>query len=252
MPQFLVSPNNVDPVGGQAVVTGAEARHLALAFRARPGDRVFLFDGAGRRWCARVCEVAPEAVRLDGLEGAPSNESRLEVTLVQSVPKGDRWTWVLEKATELGVTRIVPVRSRFSVAVYAEDQGAAKVRKWQALAAAAAKQCERGHLPAVGHPTDLARFLASLEPPAPGEARVVLAERSAREGPLPSGAVERAVLAVGPEGGWAPDELDAFGRSGFVALSLGPRILRSETAAVAGVAALQLRWGDLADPRPPC
>jgi 16S rRNA (uracil1498-N3)-methyltransferase len=253
MPQFLVFPDDVDAEAGEARLRGEEARHLLAVLRARPGDLVLVFDGLGNRWSGRLREVrGPEQEAwLGDLTPLPPNEPSVEITLVQSVPKGDRWEWILEKATELGVVRIAPVYSSRSVTAVSHSRRGPKSARWRGIAAAAAKQCERARIPVVEPPVELSAFLSGLRKPSHGEARVVLAERFTGEAALPSEPLETALLAVGPEGGWAPHEMEAFRLADFIPLGFGPRILRSETAALAGIVTILLRWGALAGAKIP-
>lgn len=248
MPQFLLEPSGLAADGRSAVLRGAEAHHLLRVLRARPGDAVLLFDGAGRRWEGRLAEAGRAEALLTGLSPRPPNEPPFALVLAQCLPKGDRWPWILEKGTELGVTCFAPLRSRRTVG---GQDGKDRTERWAAVAAAAAKQCERALLPEVLPPADLEAFLQGLGPPPAGEARLACVERSAEPAPWPEALPQRVLLAVGPEGGWAPDEVTALEGAGFLSLSLGPRILRAETAAVAALVRIQALWGDLVAPHHP-
>ncbi len=243
MPQFRVNAQDVDEEAGRAVVRGAEARHMSRVLRLRPGQRVQVFDGAGGRWSG-VVERAGAEVWVAGLSRLPGNESTLDLELLVALPKGERWEGVLEKGTELGVARFLPVYTGRTVPRLREDRRAAKVDRWSRIVAAAAKQCERGRVPAVEPPVDLAEALEALGRPRPDEVRIVWAERRGRD-PWPSLRPARVVLASGPEGGWAPEDLGRLTAAGFVTMGLGPRILRADTAAVVGAALAQAQWGDL-------
>lgn len=250
MPQFLLHPEDVVPAVGRAVLRGAEAHHLVRVHRARRGQGVDVFDGRGNRWRGTLESVGPSEAVLVDLKALPSNEPPGEVWLVQSLPKGDRWSWLLAKGTELGVTRFLPVRSERTVAGADRDHDEGRASRWAALAAAAAKQCERGAIPRVAALAPLAECVERLGPPSAGEVRLWLAERG-EPGDLPRGGpAVRVILAVGPEGGWTPGERSLFRGAGFGELTLGPRILRAETAALASVALAQSLWGDLVDRRP--
>ncbi len=250
MPQFRTSPDAVDETAGVAWVRGHEAHHMVKVFRARPGEVVGLFDGTGRRWRGVVACVGT-TVRVERLEPLPENEPSLEIHLVQAVPKGERWEWILEKGTELGVSVFHPVVTRRTVVRVPRHKAAARQGRWQRIAEAAVRQCERGRIPRVEPLRDLAGALQTLGPPGSDERRIVWSERSGCALPAgPEPGPRRVVLAVGPEGGWDPEELGCLERAGFVRAGLGPRILRSETAALVGVAVVQARWGDLVAPAP--
>ncbi len=246
MPQFLVERADVDRSAARGWLRGDEARHLTRVLRARPGDRVLLFDGHGSRWEGRLLAAGAAEAEIGDLTPLGPQESPLALELVQAVPKGERWEWLLEKATELGVTALWPLVSDRTVAQAAPGRADAKAARWRQRLVAAAKQCERGRVPSLAAPAPLGALLGALGEPAPGEVRLVLAERRPEEPfPAPAAAPRRAILAVGPEGGWTPEELREFRRAGFAPLGLGPRVLRTETAAIAGLALLQAWWGDL-------
>ncbi|MBI5017819.1 MAG: 16S rRNA (uracil(1498)-N(3))-methyltransferase [Deltaproteobacteria bacterium] len=252
MPQFLLDPGGLAPDARSAVLTGAEAHHLLRVVRTRPGDRVKLFDGRGRRWQGRLAAGgAPDAARVEALEPLPSHEPSLELRLAQSLPKGDRWTWLLEKGTELGVSHFAPLRSRYTVVTPAAGKAQDRRARWTAIALAAAKQCERGVVPDVAEAQDLDAFLSGLGAPAAAEVRLVCLERSTAPPPALAGRPAHVTVAVGPEGGWSPEEVEALQRAAFLPLSLGPRLLRAETAGVAALVWVLARWGDLVAPGDP-
>jgi 16S rRNA (uracil1498-N3)-methyltransferase len=157
------------------------------------------------------------------------------VHLIQALLKGDRWEWLLEKAVELGATRITPVVTGHTVARPGEGRSGDKLERWRKRALAAAKQCERGIVPEIDPPVPLDKFLKTLPAPEEGESRRAFLERAGEEPPAPAhpGAVIR--LAVGPEGGWTEQEIAQLAAAGFRGAGLGPRILRGETAALAAL-----------------
>lgn len=218
------------------------ASHVAKVLRARNGDAVVLFNGDGREFAGVIEEVRGARVRVAAGEGrAVDRESPLAITLLQCVPRGDRMDFIIQKATELGVTHIVPVMSQRSVVRLDAPQAEAKAAHWQAVAVSACEQCGRNLVPDVLAAQPLLSYLGDS---APQGIRLVLEPDSATTAvPQVEAAVE---IAIGPEGGFAPDELEALRLSGFMAVSFGPRILRTETAAIAAVAWLQSRFGDLA------
>jgi len=227
--------------GSLVELPSAAALHLVKVLRLRSGDGLVLFSGDGREFPAtiesvrgsRVCAAVGEGRTLD-------RESPLAVTLVQCVARADRMDVIIQKATELGVARIVPVLSRRSVVRLDTSQAESKVAHWRAIAIGACEQCGRNRLPLIDGPRQLIHYLG--EAPTTGP-RLVLEPDSPTGGPLTIGAA--AELAVGPEGGFDTEELEAFRVSGFMPLRLGPRILRTETAALAAVAWLQSRYGDM-------
>jgi 16S rRNA (uracil1498-N3)-methyltransferase len=229
------------------------ASHLAKVLRARSGDELVLFNGDGREFPARIESVRGSRVSASvNSARAVDRESPLKVTLLQCVPRGDRMDFVVQKATELGVERIVPVLSQRSVVRLDAAQAASKQAHWRAVAVSACEQCGRNRLPAVEVPQPLLNYLGAMAPQkAPHALRLILepegaAAENARAIDVAAGcAVTHAEIAIGPEGGFAPEELDAFHLSDFSVLGLGPRVLRTETAAIAAVVMLQTRFGDM-------
>jgi 16S rRNA (uracil1498-N3)-methyltransferase len=228
------------------------AAHIAKVLRARSGDEVVLFNGDGREFSGVIESVRGN--RVATVIGAPREvdlESHLAITLVQCVPRGDKMDFVVQKATELGVSRIVPVTSRRSVVRLDERQAHSKQTHWQAVAISACEQCGRARLPSIDTPAPLLNHLGQL---APAEDRRWVLEpqttAAALDQPAHGSAMQRqppsaAQIAVGPEGGFAEDELEAFRLAGFTRLGLGPRVLRTETAAIAAIVWLQTLFGDM-------
>lgn len=218
------------------------ASHLAKVLRARSGDPLVLFSGDGREYTGAVESV--RGSRVTAAVGAAADvdrESPFAITLVQCVPRGDRMDFIVQKATELGVARIVPVLSQRSVVRLDESQKVSKATHWRAVAVSACEQCGRNRLPVIETPAPLIEYLANSQAAAP---RLVLEpdlEPAAALGSLDA-AVE---IAIGPEGGFGDGELDAFRLAGFRRVRLGPRILRTETAAIAALTWLQTRFGDM-------
>jgi 16S rRNA (uracil1498-N3)-methyltransferase len=168
-------------------------------------------------------------------------ESRLAVTLIQGIARGDRMDLIVQKATELGVARIVPVLSRRSIVRLDWDQAQAKAAHWRSIAVNACEQCGRNRLPLIDSPRPLLEHLAA---PAIAGARLLLEPDAAAAAPEHT-VGNAAQIVIGPEGGFDSDELEAFRISGFSPVRLGPRVLRTETAAIAALAWLQSRFGDL-------
>jgi 16S rRNA (uracil1498-N3)-methyltransferase len=233
------------------------AAHLAKVLRARSGDELILFNGDGREFNGSIDGVRGSRVSASVGDGRPvDRESPLAITLVQCVPRGDRMDFIVQKATELGVARIVPVLSQRSVVRLDAAQAESKANHWRAVAVSACEQCGRNRLPLIDAARPLLNYLGD---PAPGTGpRLVFEPESApRPGADPpaapwhngaaaaSGAVVDAQIAIGPEGGFAPDELEAFRIAGFSQGGLGPRVLRTETAAIAAMVWLQARFGDM-------
>lgn len=217
------------------------ARHAVRVLRLPPGAPIVLFDGRGGEYEARIERV--ERDRVVAAVGAwhdVERESPLEVTLVQAVQAGEKMDLTVQKAVELGVSHIVPVTSRRSVSRLAGERAGRRVAHWQGVAAAACEQCGRNRVPQIAPLEKLEFWLAR---PAGNELRLVLAPNAGQSlAHLPP--AERVQLLVGAEGGLDPQEIMAAGQVGFQAVGLGPRILRTETAGIAALAAMQALWGD--------
>lgn len=221
--RFFVAP----PVAGERVeLTGDEARHLANVMRAKAGDDVMLFDGSGAEFDARVTSIGPRAVGLTILQRREaSRELPFELTLAVALPKGERQKWLVEKATELGVTRFVPLISRRGVA----QPTAATIERLRRTVIEASKQCGRNRLMEIAAPTSAEELFAA----AGTDFMRFVANPGGEAWPAGLVAGANVIAAIGPEGGFASDELQTARQSGWKLVSLGPRILRVETAALA-------------------
>ena len=225
--------------GAVCALSGPEAHHLIHVMRCKPGDRVVLFDGTGAEFVAQVEEVGRADVRLAILARHPlDRELPVPLTLGVALPKGERQKWLVEKAVELGVARLVPLRTSRSVAQPVEQALARLCR----TVIEASKQCGRNRLMEITEPQDWADFVETSR----GAPLRILAHPDGRSRPArpcvfgelwreadPPNAVH---LAVGPEGGFTPEEVALATAAGWQAVSLGPRVLRIETAAILLVA----------------
>jgi 16S rRNA (uracil1498-N3)-methyltransferase len=231
-----------------AALHGDQAQHLSRVLRAQPGMEFDVIAG-GRAWLARIASIDRDSVRftlLEELKTAPA----LPVTLLLSIFKFDRMEWAIEKAVELGSSRIVPVLAERTEKHLAQAAGK-RVERWRRLGLEAAKQSRRSDLPEIAEPTRLASILAangsandpkrSTAADLTGPLRILLSETE-EDQPLlriletRGDAVEGIMLAIGPEGGWTAAEIALFTGAGWHSASLGPRILRVETAVIAALA----------------
>jgi 16S rRNA (uracil1498-N3)-methyltransferase len=220
--------------GEYVTLTGPEHRHVARVLRARAGETLTLFDGAGLEVEAQVVRVDRDDTELRlGARRVVAGPA-VAITLLSAVPRGPRMDFLVQKTAELGVARIVPVLTERSVA--RPDAEAGRRARWQKIAQEAARQCGRADVPAVDAPVSLAEALAL---PGLPERRLALFEgEKARSltAALAGAAPAPTALLVGPEGGFAAPELAAATAAGFEAVGLGDRILRVETAAIVAVA----------------
>ena len=228
--------------GREIALPSAAAHHAARVLRLERGDAVTLFDGEGGEYGAEIRGVTSRAVDVVVTERrAVERESPLEVTLAQALIAAERMDYAIQKAVELGARAIAPVATARGVARLEGDRAQRRVEHWRAIAIAACEQCGRNRVPEVQPPIDLGAW---LKRPSAAEQRLVLVP-SAEEGLSAIAPGGRKIdLIVGPEGGFAPEEVLAVAATGFRAVRLGPRILRAETAGPAMLAALNALWGD--------
>jgi len=227
-------------LGAEVELPERAARHCAV-LRLRRGDAVILFNGEGGEYPAELTRVSRADSRACVMSRqTPERESPLAIALAQCVSSGDRMDTTLQKSTELGVSRIVPIASERSVVRLSSDRADRRVAHWRNVVIAACEQCGRNHVPEVTAIVDLAVFLGQA---ASDGLRLLLAPDSVRDLKQldPPSSV---TLLVGPEGGLAPEERRRAERSGFVPVRFGPRVLRTETAPLAAIAAMQALWGD--------
>lgn len=220
------------------------AAHVSRVLRLRVGDALTVFDGRGGEHSAQLESIAKREVTVRlGTHSPIERESPLAVTLIQGLARGEKMDYIIQKATELGVARIIPVATARSVVQLDDDRGNRKRQHWRAVAAAACEQCGRNRLPEITEPCSLEQVWQSSALPT---LRLLLSPR-AQTGianaliPRP---VELAVL-IGPEGGLDPEEEVRAENAGFRSVTLGPRVLRTETAGLAVLAAVQSLAGDL-------
>ncbi|MEQ8231034.1 MAG: 16S rRNA (uracil(1498)-N(3))-methyltransferase [Gammaproteobacteria bacterium] len=231
-------------VSGQEIeLPPASAHHVRSVLRLARDSDVVVFDGRGSVHEARLTLVARESVRaLIGPALPASGESPLAVTLVQSISRGERMDYTIQKAVELGVQRIVPVTSQRTVVRLDARRADKRLEHWRGVIQHAAEQSGRALLPQLDAVSSLAQWL-DLHGGAGGFLLQPGAAVPLARAPRPPGAV---VLFAGPEGGFDTREIDRLTGAGVTSVSLGPRILRTETAALCALAVMQAQWGDLA------
>lgn len=239
IPRFFCS--DALPSAGEYVLPADVSHHVGNVLRMQPGDALTLFDGDGSEVAATLLGSGrPLRVAL-GTRTEPQRESPLAIVLVQALASGDKMDWVIQKAVELGVAAIIPLVTERCVLKLSGERAEKRLRHWRQIAVSACEQCGRNRIPPVDAQVALDLYLLRADAPR----RLVLAPGGgARLGSLPvdAGPVH---LMVGPEGGWSERELAIIRTAGCTPIVLGPRILRTETAGLAAVAALQALWGDL-------
>ena len=244
MARFYVPHPQIE--NGILRIEGDEVRHIRKVLRLREGDEVSVFDGSGREYEGTIVEEGPFSVSiLVQTIFSSEKESTLEITLAQSLLKGEKMDYLVRKATELGVKRIVPFISSRSVPLLEKSKRLERRRRWEKIAIEASKQCGRGVLPKIDPLKDYPQILETVPMESlklilwekGGEKLKEILKKSKRE--------SRIFFIVGPEGGLSEEEVEEAKKGGFVPVTLGERILRSETASLCLVSILQYEWGDI-------
>lgn len=220
------------------------ANHLVRVLRMQAGDACVLFNGDGRDYAATLLAANKRGVEVEvGASTGVDNESPLRIALVQGIARGEKMDWILQKATELGIASVYPVQSDRSEVKLDGERATKRLAHWRSVVVSACEQSGRARIPDVAAAQPLDALLRSALP----SARRFLLDPEADKAIATMASLDRdCVLAVGPEGGWSPRDRQALQAAGFEGLRLGPRVLRTETAGIAAIAALQARFGDLA------
>ena len=245
MSTFYIPPEAIAPPSIR--ISGSLLLHLRESLRVHRGESLTLTDHDGTRYHVEVTDITSQVIhtRIVGQETAPPRETP-QIVLGQALLKGEKMDWVLQKATELGVDRIVPLETRYSVVKPNPERIDHQRTRWRRIVLEAAQQSERWAIPTVSEPTTLAQFCDQLSG---ATMKGILSERTKGSSltslALPREPAQMIALLIGPEGGWTPEEQRLAQDHGFIALTLGERILRSETAALAALTILQSRLGGL-------
>ncbi len=230
--------------GAEIELDGDRARYLSKVLRARVGDCVILFNGEGAEWPATVARISKSSVGLIVGESVEAGtESPLKVHLVQAISRGERMDIVVQKATELGVKRITPVLSEYGMVKLNEERAQKRRDHWQKIAASACEQSGRTRLPLIDTPLPLKNWFG--DKPDNVDAEIILKPGATQALATLSSPRTKVCVLIGPEGGFSGIEYEDAEIAGFTPMSLGPRILRTESAAIATLAILQSLWGDL-------
>jgi 16S rRNA (uracil1498-N3)-methyltransferase len=228
--------------GKSCVLEGSAANHIMRVLRLRDGDSLTLFDGRGGEYAARITAFRKSSVQVEVQEQRNvERESRLELTLAQGISRGERMDWVMQKATELGVARILPVITVRTMVKLDERQSERKVEHWRAIVISACEQSGRNRVPEVAAPCAFHELLRNDDVHGQKLLLSPNGDLNARDLALTG----RALLLVGPEGGLSPEEQELAIAGGFRQVRMGPRVLRTETAAIAALTILQHDYGDL-------
>jgi 16S rRNA (uracil1498-N3)-methyltransferase len=245
MPTFFVGSEAIVPPTVR--ITGPLLRHLRQSLRLQPGETLSVTSEAGLRYRIEITEITEQALtgRILDTSSAPPPTGP-SIILGQALLKGEKMDWVIQKATELGAAGIAPIVATHAVVKPRAERIDHQLTRWQRIALEAAQQSERWSIPAVDAPATIKELAARY---AAASTKLLLAERSrgvslAGVGP-PLYAQDMVLLVIGPEGGWEEEELRLAQEQGFALVTLGPRILRAETAAIAAISIVQSRFGQL-------
>ncbi|MBK9161340.1 MAG: 16S rRNA (uracil(1498)-N(3))-methyltransferase [Nitrosomonadales bacterium] len=241
MPRFYCPPPL--PSGGSFELPPDAAHHAARVLRLREKDRIEIFDGLGNGCRGVIAELNGKRVLVGAIQPTVADrESPLKVMLAQAMSSSEKMDWVVQKATELGVSEIQPLNTERSVARLSAERIGKRMEHWNQVAISACEQCGRNVLPIIHAPLDIMAWLRQAQEAS--DTKFILlpqSEVSLHHQAEPAG---RVVLLIGAEGGFTEAESGSALQSGFTAVRLGGRVLRTETAAIAGLAALQTLWGD--------
>jgi 16S rRNA (uracil1498-N3)-methyltransferase len=232
--------------GAEVCLPANTAHHAIRTLRLGIGDPIILFDGLGGEYEASICRIdRKRVVARTGPFVDRSTEPPVKLVLAQGISSGERMDFTIQKAVELGVCVLQPLSTERSVVKLTSERAARKTEHWRKLAIAACEQSGRNRLVDIAEPRPLANWLSQLSRDSSGdELRLLLSPQAENSFNNIAGQASRIILVVGPEGGLAPAEIAIAQRWRFQCVRIGPRVLRTETAALAALAAIQTRWGD--------
>lgn len=238
MNRLFLPPEHIN--SKEIIITGENARYLSLVLRVQPGESVAILDGQGKRYICRILSVHKKEVRVEKIkEEYYSSESPISITLAQGLPKGDKMDLIVQKATELGVSKIIPL-----IAERSQIRTTEKASRWRKIALSASQQSGRDIVPEIEEPLKIDEFLnRGIQ-----HNGIIFSEiynkRNLKETLLKIKDLKHITLLIGPEGGFSKDEVTSAVENGFTEASLGPRILRTETAPIAAISIIQYELGD--------
>lgn len=238
--RFFASPEVIE--NGTIRLPAEESHHLARVLRMREGDVVSAFDGAGNEWACEITLIHKSECRLSILRKLETIvESPLRLTLAQALVRGEKFDLIVQKATELGVSRIIPVITDHCEIRKNEERSEQRLQRWRRISLEAVKQSGRRRLVEIDQPVRFPDLSAVLQ----GQTALLLSEKGGSGLPRRKMEDSGVTVIIGPEGGWSDEELDLAAMSELFPVHLGPRILRTETAAITAVTLAQYHYGDL-------
>lgn len=231
------------PIDEKARITGTEAHHLIHVLRAKPGETVELLDGSGQIWRGEISTLTDGLVEVEGVcLTAAAPRQAVHISLVQALAKSDKFEWILQKATELGVAEIFLLETRHSVVKIPTERIAHKMERWEKIILGAAKQSRRSTIPVLHAPLKCSDAVGQIQ----ADLKLFFSENEKQQQLKPllrSRSYQSAACCVGPEGGWSEEEEQLFLKAGFIPASLGQNILRTETAALVAISLLRYEAG---------
>lgn len=243
MPRFFVKPENI--LSDSIIIDGDDVKHIKNVLRLRCNDIITLCDGAGTDYTVRIEKFESNLIYTDIMEKRKNmTEPPVEVVLFQGIPKSDKMDLIVQKSVELGISRIIPVITERTVVVLrTEKDKETKIKRWQRIAMEAAKQSNRGIIPKVDLPLD---FKKALESSAQMDLGIIPYEKEnakSLKDALKNFNARSIAVFIGPEGGFSEKEMDEAANAGLISVTLGPRILRTETAGIAVLSVVMYEFG---------
>jgi 16S rRNA (uracil1498-N3)-methyltransferase len=254
MTRLFLPPENLQ--SEKILITGDQARYLSVVLRVKPGELITLFDGQGFRYDCKIIQSHKKEVVAERMSKEPfSLESPVSIILAQGLPKADKMDLIVEKSTELGVRSIIPLITEYSQVRHTE-----KVERWRKIAVSASQQSGRDRIPDILDPIGFLEYLTRISATlkevegASTLSGIIFSEekdgRNFKEILSDLRNIKNIVLLIGPEGGFSKKEVSSAVRNGFTEVSLGPRILRTETAPIAALSIIQYELGDMGNVQP--
>lgn len=242
--RFFAPPSKIND--SEIILDSEESHHISRVLRMKSGDRIFIFDGKGAEWECEITNLDKNTVSTSILHKLDETvESPLHLTLACSLLKSDKFDWIVQKSTELGVTRIVPLNTKHIDIRLRDEKTDKLITRWKRISLEALKQCGRRCTVEITQPTSFTDF---CKPDLRTDTTLIFSEKGGRElkeVKSTIGSLDQLSICVASEGGWSDEELSLAENRNFIPISLGPRILRAETAAIAAMALTQHLFGDV-------
>lgn len=244
MSRFYVSKESVKE--NQVLISGKEAHHILDVMRLKVSDKIVVFDGTGKEYLSKVKEVGQKTLSLEIIKTRDTvTHERYNVTLMQAIPKKDKMDYIVEKATELGVDRVIPLITMRTIPDWSESKKVGIVERWERIAQEAAKQCGRTVLPEIEPIMDFKNAVTAAGPVCTSEVRMIaaLSDNAIKlKDVLKSYDSGKIIIVIGPEGDFTREEIEFANKAGFKTVSLGSRVLKSDTAALALLAMINYEY----------